>query len=190
MAFLYSESRLREFVCIIKVTNYWSQSLKLRRRVKTVINFQSHFLMFILELIELFSDLLYVWADLERGSQLDGHGGHEMVGLQQHQGLPVDLLLGKVLDVLTAARQVLDEITNLCHIPLEGVAPETGEEGLGGGRGRGGDWRGRDNLLHSLLRLQLLLWGLEAVGLDGLVWLCWSRRPAWTPLDLSAWSSA
>lgn len=63
-------------------------------------------------------------TNLERRPQLDRHGRHEVVSLEEHQGLPVNLLLGKVLDILAAARQVLDEVTDLCHIPLERVAAQ------------------------------------------------------------------
>ena len=60
-------------------------------------------------------------ADLEGGSKLDAHSGHEMVSLKQHQGLPINLLNCKVLDIVTAARKVLDEVAHLLHIPLERV---------------------------------------------------------------------
>ena len=54
-----------------------------------------------------------------------------MVCLQQHQGLPVDLLAVEVLHVVAAAGQLLDEVADLLHAPPPDVD-------LGGGRGGGG----------------------------------------------------
>ena len=72
-------------------------------------------------LCEIIFQLFDLLADLESRSQLDAHGGHQMVGLQQHQSLAVDLLQGEVLHVVRAAREVLDEVADLLDVPLEGV---------------------------------------------------------------------
>ena len=71
--------------------------------------------------VELFPDLLDVRADLEGGPQLDGHGAHEMVRLEQHQRLAVDLLGGELLHVLGAAGQRLNKVAHLAHVPLQRV---------------------------------------------------------------------
>ena len=52
-------------------------------------------------------------ADLERRAQLDLHVLHEVVGLQEHEGLAVDLLELEVLHVVRAAREVLEEVADL-----------------------------------------------------------------------------
>ena len=65
-------------------------------------------------------------ADFKGGSELDTHGGHEMVSLEQHQRLTVNLLHGKVLDIVAAARQVLDKVTDLLHVPLQRIVLGTG----------------------------------------------------------------
>ena len=109
-------------------------------------------------------------TDLERWSQLDRHGRHEMVRLERHQGLPVDLLLSKVLDVLPAAGQVLDKVADLGHVPLERVAAGAGERLLLGRSGGGGE-RSRDRSTGhgGLLQLHLLLRRLYRVGFGGVV---------------------
>ena len=60
---------------------------------------------------------IHLFTDLEGGSKLDAHGGHEVVGLEEHEGLPVDLLHHEVLHVVAAPRQLLDEVANLRHAP-------------------------------------------------------------------------
>ena len=64
---------------------------------------------------------IYLFTDLEGGSKLDAHGRHEVVGLEEHKGLPVNLLHHEVLHVVAAARQLLDEVANLSHGPPSNV---------------------------------------------------------------------
>ena len=66
-----------------------------------------------------------------------------MVSLEQHQGLPVDLLAVEVLHVVAAAGQLLDEVADLLHAPPPDVD-------LGGGRGGGGLLHGEGRGLHEL----------------------------------------
>ena len=78
-------------------------------------------------------------TDLQSRAELDAHGRHEVVGLQQHQSLPVDLLQSEVLHVVGAAGELLDEVADLLDIPLERVVLGTGQQTAGGARGlRGG----------------------------------------------------
>ena len=72
-------------------------------------------------LLEFFAHGLDGVADLEGRAQLYGHGGHQMVSLEQHQRLPIDFLQLEVLHVVGAAGKVLDEIADLGHRPLKGV---------------------------------------------------------------------
>ena len=44
-----------------------------------------------------------------------------MVRLEEHEGLTVNLLQEEVIEVIRAAREVLDEIADLLHRPLQGV---------------------------------------------------------------------
>ena len=60
-------------------------------------------------------------ADLERGAKLDRHGGHEVIGLEQHERLAVDLLELEVLHIVGTPGQRLDEVAHLRHRPLQGV---------------------------------------------------------------------
>ena len=64
---------------------------------------------------------IYLFTDLEGGSKLDAHGGHEVVGLEEHEGLPVDLLHHEVLHVVAAAGKLLDEVANLGDTPSSDV---------------------------------------------------------------------
>lgn len=49
------------------------------------------------------SQIVNVGTDLERRTQLDVHGGHEMLLLQQQQGLSIDLLRQELRgEILTA----------------------------------------------------------------------------------------
>ena len=65
--------------------------------------------------------VIHLFADLESWSELDAHGRHEVVGLEEHKGLPVNLLHHEVLHVVAAARQLLDEVANLSHGPPSNV---------------------------------------------------------------------
>ena len=60
---------------------------------------------------------IHLFADLESWSELDAHGRHEVVSLEEHEGLPVDLLHHEVLHVVAAPRQLLDEVANLRDAP-------------------------------------------------------------------------
>ena len=119
-------------------------------------------------------------ADLEGGAELDAHGGHEVVSLQQHQGLAINLLDCEVLDIVTAARKGLDEVAHLLHVPLERVVLRTDRGLLGLLRrlldnllglldlGLGGERRADNGAHHSLAAdtftaLKLLLRRLTAV---------------------------
>ena len=64
---------------------------------------------------------IYLFTDLEGRSKLDAHGRHEVVGLEEHKGLPVNLLHHEVLHVVAAARQLLDEVANLSNGPPSNV---------------------------------------------------------------------
>ena len=78
-------------------------------------------------------------TDLQSWAELNAHGRHEVIGLQQHQSLPVNLLQSEVLHVVGAAGQFLDEVADLLDIPLERVVLRTGQQTAGGARGlRGG----------------------------------------------------
>ena len=48
--------------------------------------------------------VIHLFADLESWTELDAHGGHEVVSLEEHEGLPIDLLHHEVLHVVAAAR--------------------------------------------------------------------------------------
>ena len=74
-------------------------------------------------------------ADLQGRPELDAHGRHEVVGLQQHQSLPVDLLQSEVLHVVGAAGEFLDEVADLLDIPLQRVVLRTGQQTAGGAGG-------------------------------------------------------
>ena len=65
--------------------------------------------------------VIHLFADLESWSELDAHGGHEVVSLEEHEGLPVDLLHHEVLHVVAAAWQLLDEVANLGDTPSSNV---------------------------------------------------------------------
>ena len=77
-------------------------------------------------------------ADLQSRPQLDAHSRHQVVGLQQHQGLAVNLLQSEVLHVVGAAGQLLDEVADLLDIPLERVVLRTGQQTAGGTGSLGG----------------------------------------------------
>ena len=64
---------------------------------------------------------IHLFADLESWTELDAHGGHEVVSLEEHEGLPVDLLHHEVLHVVAAAGQLLDEVANLGDTPSSNV---------------------------------------------------------------------
>lgn len=55
------------------------------------------------------SQIVNVGADLEGGTQLDVHGGHEMLLLQQQQGLSVNLLRQELGGELLAACEEEEE---------------------------------------------------------------------------------
>lgn len=59
--------------------------------------------------------------DLECGSQFNVHGAHEVVLLQQEQGLSVNLLRAKLVCYLLTTWQRTDELVNFFHVPLGGV---------------------------------------------------------------------
>jgi len=44
-----------------------------------------------------------------------------VIGLQQHQGLPIDLLQLEVLDVVGTSGQTLDEVADLRDGPLQWI---------------------------------------------------------------------
>lgn len=92
-------------------------------------------------MFERLSHLVDGGADLERGPQFDGHGGHEVVGLKQHQRLAVDLLKLKVLYVVRAAGEVLYKVAHLLHAPLQRIVLQDRgrvDERLAAGHGTAG----------------------------------------------------
>ena len=117
-----------------------------------------------------------MFTDFESRPQLDAHGSHQVLCSQQHQRLPVYLLESEVLDIVAAAGEVLDEVADLLHAPLQGVVLGAGKEGCRGGgllgrgvllrgdrcRGDGGHLGGGGGLLHRP-GLHLLLRGLVPV---------------------------
>ena len=101
-------------------------------------------------------------AHLERRAQLHGHGGAQVVHLEQHQRLPVDLLQLEIGHVLGAPGLLLDEVAHALHAPLKRVVLQDvggvghardgrrrrrrlrrGRGGAGGGGGGGGCLVGR-----------------------------------------------
>ena len=124
--------------------------------------------------VELLAYLLNVRADLEGGPQFDGHGAHEMVRLEQHQGLTIDFLGSELLDILGTAGQRLDKVTHLAHVPFQRIGP------LQWARcrrrwwrlcHRGGNYR---QLLLLLMRLLVQLWRQLMVVLQ-LLLLLWGH---------------
>ena len=73
-------------------------------------------------LLELLPQRVHRAADLQRRSQFDLHGRHEMIGFEQHQRLTVDLLQLEVFDVVGATVKILDKVADLLHRPLQWVA--------------------------------------------------------------------
>ena len=65
--------------------------------------------------------VIHLFADLESWTELDAHGGHEVVSLEEHEGLPIDLLHHEVLHVVAAAGKLLDEVANLGDTPSSNV---------------------------------------------------------------------
>ncbi len=59
-------------------------------------------------------------TDFERGAELHVHGGHEVVLLEQHERLPVDLLGTELVGVRRAPRQRVDELVHIRHLQHEG----------------------------------------------------------------------
>lgn len=72
-------------------------------------------------LFELFTHVIDSRADLKSWPQFDGHGRHQMVGLQQHECLAVDLLEQEILHVVRTSRQSFDEVAHLLHAPLQRI---------------------------------------------------------------------
>lgn len=55
-------------------------------------------------------------ADLESRSKFHRHRWHEMVRLEQHQCLPIDLLNGEVFGVVATTGKCTDEFTNIWYL--------------------------------------------------------------------------
>lgn len=64
-------------------------------------------------------------TNLESWAKLDTHGSHEVILLQQQQGLPINLLLSELLCILLTAWQGLDKLIYLDHLDKKGKSSST-----------------------------------------------------------------